>query len=105
SADRPAETYDQSQKYLREIESHIPAYYGMDARRAIIAYALYVRARMGNRDAARARRLINEAGGLENLSLESVGWLLSVLSGDLESRAEVEAIRRHLNNRSTETAA
>lgn len=99
------ETLAQSQKYLREIESHIPAFYGADARRAIIAYALYVRARMGNRDTARARHLIAEAGGLENLSLESVGWLLSVLSGDPGSRAEVEAIRRHLNNRATETAA
>ncbi|MEO8435869.1 MAG: alpha-2-macroglobulin family protein [Pyrinomonadaceae bacterium] len=103
--DVPDETFERSQKYLREIESHIPAFYGADARRAIIAYALYVRARMGNRDAARARQLIVEAGGLENLSLESVGWLLSVLSGDPGSRAEVEAIRRHLNNRATETAA
>ncbi len=101
--DVPQEMFEQSQKYLREIESHIPSYYGIDARRAIIAYALYVRAQMGDRDAARARKLIAEAG-LEKLSLESVGWLLSVLSGDSGSVNEVAAIRHLLNNRVTETA-
>ena len=118
--DVPAEMFDKSQKYLREIESHIPSNYSMDTRRAIIAYALYVRAQMGDRDAPRARKLIAEAGyvgappagrqavgtypGLEKLSLESVGWLLSVLSGDNNSTNEVAAIRHLLNNRVTETA-
>ncbi|HVS20975.1 MAG TPA: alpha-2-macroglobulin family protein, partial [Pyrinomonadaceae bacterium] len=101
--DVPKEMFDKSQKYLREIESHIPSYYGTDARRAIIAYSLYVRAQMGDRDAARARKLIAEAG-LEKLSLESVGWLLSVLSNDKDSTNEVAAIRHLLNNRVTETA-
>lgn len=101
--DVPQEMFEQSRKYLREIESHIPSYYGVDARRAIVAYALYVRAQMGDRDAARARKLIAEAG-LEKLSLESVGWLLSVLSGDSGSASEVAAIRHLLNNRVTETA-
>jgi uncharacterized protein YfaS (alpha-2-macroglobulin family) len=101
--DVPQEVFEQSRKYLREIESHIPSYYGVDARRAIVAYALYVRAQMGDRDAARARKLIAEAG-LEKLSLESVGWLLSVLSGDSGSVSEVAAIRHLLNNRVTETA-
>jgi len=101
--DVPKEMFDKSQKYLREIESHIPSYYGVDARRAINAYALYVRAQMGDRDAARARKLIAEAG-LDKLSLEAVGWLLSVLSSDANSASEVAAIRRLLNNRVTETA-
>ena len=97
------EMWDKSQKYLREIESHIPSYYGIDARRAIVAYALYVRAQMGDRDPERARKLIAEAG-LEKLSLESVGWLLSVLSNDKDSANETAAIRHLLNNRVTETA-
>ncbi len=101
----PLEMLEKSKRYLREIERHIPAYYGIDARRALITYALYVRNRMGDRDTPRARKLISESGGLANLSLESVGWLLSVLSGDPASQAEVTAIRRHLNNRATETAA
>jgi uncharacterized protein YfaS (alpha-2-macroglobulin family) len=99
----PREMFEKSQKYLREIESHIPSYYGPDARRAIIAYSLYVRAQMGDRDPARARKLIAEAG-IEKLSLESVGWLPSVLSNDKDSTTEVAAIRHLLNNRVTETA-
>ena len=101
--DVPKEMFDKSQKYLREIESHIPSYYGVDARRAIVAYALYVRSQMGDRDAVRARKLIAETG-LEKLSLESIGWLLSVLSNDKDSASEVAAIRHLLNNRITETA-
>ncbi|MDT4953339.1 MAG: alpha-2-macroglobulin [Acidobacteriota bacterium] len=100
----PPEMLEKSKRYLRAIEQHIPSFYGPDARRALISYALYVRNRMGDRDTARARKLIAEAG-LEKLSLESVGWLLSVLSGDPASQTEVAAIRRHLNNRATETAA
>jgi uncharacterized protein YfaS (alpha-2-macroglobulin family) len=59
---------------------------------------------MGDKDPGKARRLIAEAG-LDGLSLESVGWLLSVLSGDTSSQTELAAIRRHLNNRATEEAA
>ena len=101
--DVPKATFNKSLQHLREIESHIPANYSVEARRAIVAYALYVRAQMGDRDVARARSLIAEAG-LEKLSLESIGWLLSVLSNDAESTNEVAAIRRFLNNRVTETA-
>jgi alpha-2-macroglobulin len=103
--DVPVAMFDRSKKYLQKIESHIPSNYGVDARRAVIAYALYVRNRMGDSDAGRARKLISEAGGLDKLSLEANGWLLSVLSGDPGSQIEVESIRRHLNNRATETAA
>jgi uncharacterized protein YfaS (alpha-2-macroglobulin family) len=102
--DVPPELLEKSQKYLRGIESHIPSRYGPDARRALIAYSLYVREQMGDHDAARGRRLIAEAG-LEKLSLESVGWLLSVLMSDQESGTETAAIRRFLNNRVTETAS
>ena len=102
--DVPADMLDKSKGYLREIERRIPSRYPLHARRTLIAYALYVRQRMGERDAARARQLLAEAG-LANLSLESIGWLLSVLSGDAASAAEVEAIRRHLANRASETAA
>ena len=64
---------DKSRTYLRNIEQHIPSYYPLDVRRALLAYALYVRHRMGDRDAARARKLIMEAG-LENLRSTAVGW-------------------------------
>ena len=99
----PPEMLEKSKRYLREIERHIPPTYGPYYRRALVSYALYVRNRMGDRDTAKARKLIAE--GINNFSLESLGWLLSVLSGDPASQAEVTAIRRHFNNRATETAA
>jgi uncharacterized protein YfaS (alpha-2-macroglobulin family) len=101
--DVPSEMMDKSRGYLREIEKRIPATYSPQARRAVISYALYVRNLMGDRDVTRARRLVNEAG-LEGLSMEAIGWLLSVLTGDAASQKELDAIRRFLNNRVTETA-
>jgi len=99
----PEEMFENSRKYLAAIESNIPAQYSAATRQAIIAYSLYVRSQMGERDPSRARQLIAGAG-LEKLSLESVGWLLSVLTNDKESAGEVNAIRRLLNNRVTQTA-
>jgi uncharacterized protein YfaS (alpha-2-macroglobulin family) len=90
--DVPADMIEKSRKYLRGIESHIPSRYGADASRALRAYALYVRVQMGDRDVARARKLMGESR-LENLSLESVGWLLSVLSGDPASQTQVAQLR------------
>lgn len=100
----PEETLKNSHDYLREIEKKIPREYSVEAKRAIQAYALYVRALMKDRDAAKARKLIAEAGGVDKFSLESLGWLLPVLSPDAASTQETEAIRRFLNNRVTETA-
>jgi uncharacterized protein YfaS (alpha-2-macroglobulin family) len=99
----PNEMFEESQRYLQSIESHIPRHYSESIRCAIMAYALYVRAQMDDRDPARARKLIAEAG-LDKLSIESVGWLLSVLSSDQDSAAEVAAMRRLLGNRVSETA-
>jgi alpha-2-macroglobulin len=91
--------------HIRQIEQFIPGTYGDTARRHIIAYGLYVRALDGDRDPARARRLIAEAGSLDALNFESLGWLLGVMSGDPASTSEVAQIRRFLLNHTTETAA
>ncbi|HYG82790.1 MAG TPA: DUF6049 family protein, partial [Pyrinomonadaceae bacterium] len=77
----PPEMLEKSKQYLREIERHIPSFYGPYVRRALVSYALYVRNRMNDRDTAKARKILAEAG-IEKFSLESLGWLLSVLSGD-----------------------
>jgi alpha-2-macroglobulin len=100
----PVNIYDRAQKYLREIDRHIPSRYGVDTKRALNAYALYVRAQMGDRDTQRARRLLAEPG-VEKLSLEAIGWLLTVLSGDEASRTQVETLRNNLKNRVAETAS
>ncbi|HVF44015.1 MAG TPA: DUF6049 family protein [Pyrinomonadaceae bacterium] len=102
--DVPQPMLDRSKSYLRSIESHIPKRYGRDARNSVIAYALYVRARMNDADAPRARKLILD-NGLEKLPLEAVGWLLPTLSADKASAANVAAIRTLLGNRAEETAA
>ncbi|HEX7771981.1 MAG TPA: alpha-2-macroglobulin family protein, partial [Pyrinomonadaceae bacterium] len=44
----PATAYYRAQRYLQNIESHIPSRYGVDVKRALIAYALYVRTQMGD---------------------------------------------------------
>ncbi|MGE0132367.1 MAG: DUF6049 family protein [Blastocatellales bacterium] len=97
----PPEMLERSKQYLRAIEQHIPHWYSAESRRTLIAYSIYVRNRMGERDAAKARSLIDQAGGVEKMPLEALGWMMPVLTGDANSLA---AIRRHLNNRAEETA-
>ncbi|HKY45351.1 MAG TPA: alpha-2-macroglobulin family protein [Pyrinomonadaceae bacterium] len=99
----PEKMYERSLDYVRNIEFRIPSRYGVDAKRALMAYALYVRAQMGERDTRGARKLLSTLR-MENLSLETIGWLLFVLSGDEASRNEVERLRLNLRNRVTETA-
>jgi uncharacterized protein YfaS (alpha-2-macroglobulin family) len=91
-------------QYLRYIDGHIPSWYPPDARRAIVAYALYVRAQLGDSDRARAKKLVDDAGGAEKMPLESLGFVLDVLTGDPASAPQLAAIRKHIANRATETA-
>jgi uncharacterized protein YfaS (alpha-2-macroglobulin family) len=91
-------------EYLRSIESHIPHWYGEEARRAIIAYSIYVRNRLKDPDPSKAKRLISQAGGVDKLGIEAIGWIWPTISEDKDSAAENEAIRRHVANRVTETA-
>ena len=102
--DVPDAMLEQSRAYLKAVESHFSREYPEDTRRTLLAYALYVRHRLGDSDPARARRLVQEAG-LVGLSFEAIGWVLPVLSGDAASATEVAQIRRYLANRATETAA
>ena len=99
----PDETVSRSLQYLRDIEQYFPSWYAIDARRGLSSYALYVRKLLRDEDPAKARSLVREAG-LENLSLESIGWLLFVLTGDAASQSTVTEMRRFITNRVTETA-
>lgn len=100
----PEDALERSRAYLRGVEGRIPKWYGDDARHTLLAYALDVRARLGDADAGRARRLAREVG-IPKLSFEALAFLLPTLAADNGSRAEAEALRRHLANRVTETAA
>ncbi|HXK10111.1 MAG TPA: alpha-2-macroglobulin family protein [Vicinamibacteria bacterium] len=100
----PDAALDRSRQYLREMDRHIPPEYGKDVRRTLQAYALSVRALLGDADPGRARALVREAG-VEGLSFEALAWVLPVLSKDAASAAETSAIRRRLANNVAETAA
>jgi uncharacterized protein YfaS (alpha-2-macroglobulin family) len=102
--DVPKEALDRARPYLADIESHIPSTYPVDVRRALVGYSLYVRARLGDRDVAKAERLVSEAGGVEKLPLEAVAWIYPVLSGAKGSEGTVAAIRKLVANRLEETA-
>lgn len=102
----PAQMLSSSQNYLQNIERHIPSFYSLHTRRMLIAYALFVRNKMGDKDIARANSLIESAGHTE-LSMESLGWLMSVLHGDTttKSKQQLKALHRYLGNKVSETAA
>ncbi|HMX20913.1 MAG TPA: alpha-2-macroglobulin family protein [Anaerolineales bacterium] len=94
----PVEMQQNSLSYLRDIESHYPSWYGNETRWTLSAYALFVRNLMGDRDSQKAEALLNEAG-LENLPMEAIGWLWSVI----DDAEQLDAIRLHVNNRVVET--
>ena len=101
--DVPEEMQSRALDYLRDIESYYPSWYSQRTRQTLSAYALYVRNLMGDRDVGKARDLFAESR-LEDLSLDAVGWLWAVLQDDPAASTEIEAIRRHVNNRAVETA-
>ncbi len=99
----PQGMQDQLLQYLRDIESHYPHWYSQRTRWTLSSYALYVRNLMGDRDAAKARGLLAEAG-LDKLSLDAIGWLWQTLVDDPGSSTELAEIRRYVANRVVETA-
>ncbi|CAA9356548.1 MAG: hypothetical protein AVDCRST_MAG68-4056, partial [uncultured Gemmatimonadetes bacterium] len=99
----PAPLWNRALGYLRAVPRNLsPVVYSEDVRRALHAYALYTRQRMGDDVAGELRRLVAEAGGVNELPLEAAGWLLSASAGAPEVRAE---LLRVVNNRATETAS
>jgi len=96
------ESLARAREYLTNIDQHMRALeYSEKVRRTMRAYALYVRTLLDDRDAGGARALFGEA---EDHSVEVLGWLLSVLSGDAGAQAEITEIRRRLANAATEEA-
>ena len=90
--------------YLRTIGPRFPREYSADARAVIEAYAISVRAALGDPDPTSARRLVaahsvpgESRGGA--LPVEGLAWLLPVLAADAGSRHETDEVRRQLANR------
>jgi len=113
----PDEMLNKTKPYLKDVEKHFDEYYknSPEVRWTISAYALYIRDLMGDKDVAKAKKLLTEAQvqsptagqGIYNTKMpfEALGWLLSVLANDAGSKGDVENIVRFLMNRTTETAA
>ena len=97
--DVPPEMLQGAQNYLREIESHYPAWYSQHTRWTLSAYALYVRNLSGDRDAQKAGQLLRNAG-IENLSMQAIGWLWPVI----DNETQLDEIRRFVTNHVVETA-
>ncbi|MEZ4225551.1 MAG: alpha-2-macroglobulin family protein [Polyangiaceae bacterium] len=100
----PSSMLRDAMRFLVDIRRHIPRIWHPEAQRTVESYALYVRQRAGDADPSRARAIANEAGGIKSRSLDALGWLLPVLRHDAAAQQEVTEIRRHLDNRITETA-
>ncbi|MEZ6186750.1 MAG: hypothetical protein R3F62_17285, partial [Planctomycetota bacterium] len=84
--------------YLSRIESHIPAWYSVESARALKAYALDVRRKLGDAQPLMARSLFAEAG--EDLPLEALGWIYPLLVGTPDQAAAL----RIFHDRLQETA-
>jgi len=100
----PNEMLEKAKPYLKDIEKHIPSYYPPQVRWTISAYALYIRDLMGDKDATKAKRVLAEAT-IEKMPFEGLGWILTVLANDANSKVETGAIVHFLMNRTTDTAA
>ena len=103
----PAGVLERALAYLTRLSP--PGEYGPGARLAVRAYALYVRDRAGDPDAAAAALALfrQERGArpLDDLPLEPAAWLLHVLS-DVPGAGPVTAeLLRTIRNRATRTAA
>jgi uncharacterized protein YfaS (alpha-2-macroglobulin family) len=111
---------EKTKPYLKNVESHFDDWYkrSPEVRWTISAYALYVRDMMGDKDVAKAKKLLAEAQSAAKanqqgtgttyetkMPFEALGWLLSVIADDPGSVADRDNIVRFLLNRTTETAA
>lgn len=101
--DVPKEMLEKANDYLKNIEAKYQSYYQTKTRQPISAYALYVRNLLGDKDAGKAKKILKDAN-IDNISVETLGWVLNVLSGDKNSAAEMQAIKQSLLKRVTETA-
>jgi hypothetical protein len=95
---------DSALGYLRDIRSHMNKDdYTEETKRSIESFALYVRARANDVDGKRAAEILKAEGGADKANLELVGWLYPVFM-KAKDEATLGAIRKHLNNRVSETA-
>jgi uncharacterized protein YfaS (alpha-2-macroglobulin family) len=95
-------TRQSSLEYLRNIDAVLDRHrYQGQTRWSMEAYAMFVRSLLGDGDPAAGRELFERA---DDPTVETLGWLLQVLSGDADSAEQAAEIRRRLGNRASEEA-
>ncbi|WP_152974031.1 alpha-2-macroglobulin family protein [Levilinea saccharolytica] len=99
----PPEMQAAALMYLQQIENYYPYWYGEQTRQTLSAYAMYVRALMGDRDTPKALKLLDQTAA-EKMNLDTLGWIWGTLAGDPQAASQLEKIRREVNNRVVETA-
>ncbi len=97
------QTLQAARDYLRSVESHYESWYSAPVRQTLSAYALYVRALMGDLDPLKARTIYAELP-LDQAPLEALAWLWQVMGQDAGSAEQAAAIARRINNSAVETA-
>ncbi len=103
--DVPQDSINEAKPYLQNIERYMQnAWYSDRLRWTISSYALYVRAKIGDRDVQKAKKLFAEAT-VDRMPYEGLGWLLSAFGNDPEFAGEKAATLTFLNNHVTETAS
>jgi uncharacterized protein YfaS (alpha-2-macroglobulin family) len=100
----PAQLLQRAAAYLRDIESHYPAYYPAEVRHAISAYALYTRKQLGDTDLAKGKKLYKEWDAPAKVTMETDGWLLGLFAGNPGAVDERNALVRYALNHVSETA-
>jgi uncharacterized protein YfaS (alpha-2-macroglobulin family) len=99
----PEDTLRRALRYVDNVERYIPHWYSEESRRAILAYAVYVRHLAGKNVGDDARALVRRGGGVEGLSMEAQAWILPALAAGKDDQS-VDFILRHWGNRVEETA-
>jgi uncharacterized protein YfaS (alpha-2-macroglobulin family) len=103
--DVPAEVMTRAQSYLRNVPRNVPPDYPADVRRALHAYALYVRAQMHDGTVAEGIRAFLASTPRDSLTLEEAGWLVSASADQPSLDAQRAELLRFIDNRATETAS
>jgi len=101
----PPEALARAQEYLRAVPGNLPRDYPADVKRALHAYAIYVRARMGDASAGDATRRFLAATPRDSVTVEMAGWLLSAATRYPALAATRDSLLRFVDNRATETAS
>ncbi|MEQ1564194.1 MAG: alpha-2-macroglobulin family protein [Myxococcota bacterium] len=98
--DVPEGAVRQSVQHLRDIESHIPWWYGPQSRAFLRAFAVDVLRRLGEPDLRKARDVYREQ---QLLGIDGLAFLLPTFH-DAGAKSERDAILYTLSNRVTEEA-